>query len=31
MEAEGNRLPDYRNPEAERYKQIHAIVAKKQN
>ena len=31
MEAEGNRLPDYRNPESARYKEIHLIVAKKQH
>lgn len=31
MEAEGNRLPDYRNPQSDRYKQIHLIVAKKQH
>jgi hypothetical protein len=31
MEAEGNRLPDYRNPESVRYKEIHLIVSKKQH
>ncbi len=31
MEAEANRIPDYRNPETARYKEIHMIVAKKQH
>lgn len=31
MEAEAKRIPDYRNPETERYKEIHMIVAKKQH
>lgn len=31
MEAEGNRLPDYRNPQSARYKEIHMLVAKKQH
>ena len=30
MENEGNRLPDYRNPQAARYKEIHLLVAKRQ-
>ncbi len=31
MEAEGNRIPDYRNPETARYKEIHLLVAKRQH
>jgi len=31
MELEGRRIPDYRNPNSLRYKEIHAIVAKKQH
>lgn len=30
MAAEASRVPDYRNPETDRYKEIHMMVAKKQ-
>ena len=31
MEAEGYRLPDYRNPDSQKYKEIHLLVAKRQH
>ena len=31
MESEANRLPDYRNPQTARYKEIHMLVAKRQH